>query len=128
MYGLGPHHIQSLCVGEMGMGFTPKQVGGMTLDNIFMIFADKKILRKSTKRRTTTSIAPAIAKDGTAKGRAEDGTLIKGRVGGKSLARQLMEEEEKKKLEVKESVLLESKREKRSRKREERKKIRQEGG
>lgn len=125
MYGLGPHHIQSLCVGEMGMGFTPKQVGEMTLDNIYMIFANEKILRKTTKRRSTTSISPAMDKYGTAKGRAEDGTVIKGRVGGKSLARQLMEEEAKKKLVVEKPVSVESKREKKSRQREERRKRRQ---
>jgi hypothetical protein len=37
--------------------------------------------------------------DGTVKGRAADGTAIRGRIRGKSVARQLMEEEAKKRKE-----------------------------
>jgi len=93
MCGIGPWHIQSLCVNDMGMGYTPQQVGEMTLDNIFMLLSDKKVLRKSVKRRSVKGAVPQIEKDGTVRGRAEDGTEIRGRIAGKSLARQLMEAE-----------------------------------
>lgn len=115
MCGLGPYHIHSLCVNDMGMGFTPKQIGAMTLDMIFMLLADKKILRKSGKKRSAKKMFPAIGEDGIVKGRAEDGTAIEGRITGKSLARRLMEEEEQKKLQGPESAW-----QKRARKRAER--------
>lgn len=93
MCGIGPWHVQSLCVNDMGMGYTPQQVGEMTLDNIFMLLSNKKILRRSVKRRLVKGGMPLVEKDGTVRGRAEDGTEIRGRIAGKSLARQLMESE-----------------------------------
>ena len=93
MFGVGPWHIQSLCVNDMGMGFTPQQIGDMTLDMLFMLLADKKVLRKSRKSRSMKSAAPIIAEDGTSKGRTKDGVPFTGRVRGKSLARELMEKE-----------------------------------
>jgi len=48
----------------------------------------------------TTNVDPyavKVEKDGSIKGRAADGSPIKGRIVGKSLARQLMEKEEERK-------------------------------
>ncbi len=99
MYGIGPGHIHSLCVGEMGIGITPKQVSEMTIDTILFLLADKKILRKSKKRRSMTGAVPIADEDGNIKGRTKDGKPIQGRIAGKSVARQLMEQEaEKRKL------------------------------
>ena len=64
MWGIGPWHIQALCIGEMGMGYSPQQIGAMTLDMFWMLYADKKILRKSRKRRSSGDIPPKIDADG----------------------------------------------------------------
>ena len=81
----------------------------MTLDQIWFRLCDIDILKKDVGSRTESvktlnaigSIKPD--KDGFIKGRAADGTLIKGRIRGKSLAREMMEkaEEERKKLKAK---------------------------
>lgn len=97
--GLGPWHIHVLCMNswEGGRQYTPSQVGDLTLDEAFMLLADKKMLRKSGKRRTMKTDAIKTDADGFVHGRTKDGEPIKGRVRGKSVARQLMEEEEAKK-------------------------------
>jgi len=67
----------------------------MTLDQVFMLLTDRNVLRK--RRGRIVNIDPLQAakmtKDGKIKGRAADGSIIYGRVGGKSLARQKMEEQ-----------------------------------
>ena len=71
----------------------------MTLDQIIMMLVDRKNLRRRSNVRTSKINPLAItgmAKDGVIMGRAKDGTLIKGRIRGKSVARQLMEAEHKK--------------------------------
>ena len=99
MCGITPWHIHILCKGGLdgGFGFRPKDVGDMTLDQVLMLLADPKVLRKSGNRRTAsmgvTEAAVVAGTDGTVKGRAADGTPITGRIGGKSLARQLMDQE-----------------------------------
>jgi len=86
-----------------GGGYTPQQVSQMTLDQIWFRLCDEKILKREVGGRTEKmSGLEAIGtikpdKDGMVRGRAKDGTLIRGRIGGKSLARQLMEKEEKRK-------------------------------
>lgn len=83
---------------EGGYGYTPKQVGDMTLDQIFMLMADKKILRGAKKRREmfvgggSAGLKPDS--DGFVKGRAADGTPIKARIGGQSKAARLRAEAE----------------------------------
>lgn len=104
MCGIGPRHIRHLCESpwEGGFGFTPNQVGDMTLDEIFMLLCDKKNLRASGKKRTrqVKSLEMALStKGGLIRGRAEDGTPIQGRITGKSLASRLAEEESKKQIE-----------------------------
>jgi len=129
MKGIGPWHIRILCdnTWEGGYGFTPQQVGNFTLDQIFMLFANRKELRKTEKVRTTK--LPSIQasqminsdEDGLVQGRDKDGNPIKGKVyTGKSVARRLMEA----KVEREAKEKKESGRMKRSRKREERRRRR----
>lgn len=73
----------------------------MTLDQIFMLLTDRKKLRRKDRGTARTQSEQPVAAvgrqdaDGMVKGRAEDGTPIRGRMGagGKSVARQLMEAE-----------------------------------
>jgi len=76
-------------------------VGDLTLDQIYMLLVDRKVLlAKSRKgggvKRSPIDVLATAETDGKIRGRAADGTPIKGRVGGKSLARQLMEAEQRK--------------------------------
>ena len=72
-------------------------VGSLTLDQIFMRLADRKVLRAKMVSggvaKSTLDVSVKADQDGMVRGRAADGTAIKGRIRGKSLARQLMEEE-----------------------------------
>ena len=74
-----------------GRGYTPQQVGEMTLDQVLMLLTDRKSLlhRKSTMPALEAS--NLSTPDGKIRGRAEDGTPIVGRIAGKSKARMLME-------------------------------------
>lgn len=99
MGGIGPRHIRMLCDNplEGGFGYTPMEVGGMTLDMIYMLLSDRKHLRSSGRHRTTTvesAVAAGMGVDGVIKGRAADGSQISARVVGRSVARQIIEKEE----------------------------------
>lgn len=128
MRGIGPWHIRILCdhPWEGGFGYSPQQVGTFTLDQIFMLFANRKILRSRKKARTTklpslqASQVTTPDGDGLVKGRDKDGNPMRAKIGGKSLARQLMEAEAKEQ----EQEQDEPDWKKRSRKREERRKQR----
>ena len=81
LYGLTPYHIRLLCDNpwDGGGGYTPKEVGNMTLDQIFMRLVDRKSLRRDDGGIRTARMAPGNATrladdDGKAKGRAADGT------------------------------------------------------
>jgi hypothetical protein len=69
----------------------------MTLDQIYLLICDKKILRGGSER--TAKMAPVDAfrnsKDGTMRGRTADGTPFTARHGGKSLAAKLIEQQTK---------------------------------
>ena len=70
--------------------------GDLTLDQIIMRLVDRKnLLAKQGKGIKTEpmSVAAKAGKDGKVQGRAADGTPLRAKIGGKSLARQLMEEE-----------------------------------
>lgn len=90
---------------EGGGGYTPTQVGQMTLDQAWSRLCDSDLLRPKGQRKkqsleplaVTSVLKPDEA--GRIKGRAADGTLIMGRICGKSLARQLMKQEEERKKE-----------------------------
>jgi hypothetical protein len=95
MCGIGPFHIRILCDNtfEGGLGFTPSQVGDMTLDQVFMLLCDRKALRKSTRRRVAcvpSAIAPR-SRDGQVRAVADDGSHILATAVGKSLAQRIME-------------------------------------
>lgn len=90
--------MRILCdnVMEGGRGYLPQDVGNMTLDQIIMLLVDRKNL---INRSGTVQPAEAMnmASDtGQLRGRAFDGSVITGRVVGKSKARQLMEAAAKK--------------------------------
>lgn len=103
MGGIGPWHIRMLCENpfEGGRGYTPSEVGAMTLDQIYMLLCDKKMLRKGAKRLVSMGALEAVSKskDGTMKGRAADGTVFTAKVGGESVASQLIEAENEKRRE-----------------------------
>jgi hypothetical protein len=74
----------------------------MTLDQALLLLADRKILKTRMGSRKGVmkeplAMAAKADKDGKITGRAADGTVIKGVIRGKSVARQLMEQEEAKK-------------------------------
>lgn len=60
----------------------------MTLDTIFMLLTDRKMLRLSGRQRVAKmpALQAKIDKDGFAAGRAADGTPIRARIGGKTMA------------------------------------------
>jgi hypothetical protein len=61
---------------------------------IFMLLTDKKFLRSVANERTiamSAEEAGVLVKDGMACGRADDGTPIRAKIVGKSLARMLTE-------------------------------------
>ena len=69
----------------------------MTLDMVFMLLSDKTNLRsrdQRTKRMDSLQVS-VIASDGLIKGRDVAGNLIYATVGGKSLAKQMIEESER---------------------------------
>ena len=76
---------------EGGRGYTPKEVGDMTLDQVLMLMTDRKQLLNRKKTIPSLEAVNFAGKDGKIHGRAADGTEIVGRIAGKSKARQLME-------------------------------------
>jgi hypothetical protein len=91
--GLNPWHIRLLIDDPWngGHGHSLEEVSGWTLDQVFMALADRKAM--ATRRKEFEPLA-AISmgdKGGMIKGRAADGTPIAAKIGGKSLARRLME-------------------------------------
>ncbi len=81
-----------------GLGISIHEVGDMTVDQILLMFADRKFL-KSRAGCGGSSSDPLMAAstmaddDGNIKGRAADGTPITAKIKGKSVARQLMEKQ-----------------------------------
>ncbi len=93
--GIGPWHVRVLCDNpwEGGRGYTPREIGDMTLDQVLMLLTDRKLLLNRKRRKDPLAVKPD--KDGMIPGRAADGTPIRGRVTGKSKARRLMEAKER---------------------------------
>lgn len=83
-----------------GAGLSYEEVGRMSPDQVYHRLCDEKVLKVKGGRRTAEAQPLTVRSDerGLVKGRAEDGTPIVARlnVGGKSLTRRLMEEEEEK--------------------------------
>lgn len=74
----------------------------MTLDQIWFRLCDKDVLKREVGKRTEKmESAGAMGsikqnKDGMIRGRDKDGNVIRGKIRGKSLAKELTEREERK--------------------------------
>jgi hypothetical protein len=92
---------------EGGGGYTMQEVGQMTLDQIWSRLCEIDLLKSpvgSRIRKMSSDAAIASLRpdaQGFYKGRAADGTPLRGRIRGKSLCRELMEKEEERKAEAK---------------------------
>jgi len=99
--GVTAHYLRMLCENPWngGGGYTPEQVGRMSLDQIWFRLCDIEVLKRKVGGRVekmeATEVASAIKtdEDGMVRGIAADGTPIRGRIRGKSKARELMEKE-----------------------------------
>jgi len=105
LWGISPWHIQVLCFpvtfgNETGYGFGLEAVQNMTVDQVMMIFAKRKHLRKNSKVRSGSALEfySLLRPDGTMKGRARDGTEISASIKGKSRAQFLTEQAAAKRL------------------------------
>ena len=103
MFGIDSYMIRMLTENpwEGGAGMSVREVALLSADQCYHRLCDSKILKSTGKRsQSLHSLAAANMADenGEVKGRTADGQKIKRkiRVGGKSLARRLMEEEEAK--------------------------------
>ena len=86
--GVTPKNIRILCDNpyEGGGGYTPREVGDMTLDQFYMRTVEFKLLRSPKATRTLDAVPL-----GEMKGRAADGTPLKAIVRGRSLCSELNE-------------------------------------
>ncbi|KKN88379.1 hypothetical protein LCGC14_0249420 [marine sediment metagenome] len=85
-----------------GYGQSLKDVKHFTLDQVYMILVERKHLKEHddgvrTKSVASSDVATKVDADGMVAARAEDGTRLRLKTEGKSLARRLMEEEQHKK-------------------------------
>ena len=97
--GITAYHIRMLCENTFngGGGYTPEQVGQMTLDQIWSRLCDLNLLKEIRTETTSPLKATPKMEDGYVIGRDKDGGLIRGKIRGKSKARELMEKAEQKK-------------------------------
>jgi len=77
---------------EGGGGHQPLEVARWTPDQVWFRLCDKNLLKLDGRVQAMDPVAVKTDEDGIVAGRAMDGTPIKGRIAGKSLARQLMEQ------------------------------------
>jgi hypothetical protein len=73
--------------------------GDLTLDQVLMRLVDRKNLKARLGggvKAEPLAVASLAGDDGKVRGRAGDGTVLRAKICGKSLARQLMEKENKK--------------------------------
>ncbi len=85
-----------------GHGQSLKDVRHFTLDQVHMMLVERKHLKEHddgvrTKSVASSDVAAKVDADGMVAARAEDGTQLRLKTEGKSLARRLMEEEQRKK-------------------------------
>jgi hypothetical protein len=84
---------------EGGFGYTPTQVGNMTLDQIFFLLCDKKVLRGSERKRTASFDSSSVSgtlpvsADGMVAGRDRHGNPMRAKIGGMSKAARLAMEQ-----------------------------------
>jgi hypothetical protein len=101
LYGIGPREIQILCDDPWygGKGKSLEEVSAMSLDQVFMLLTDRKNLRGirgRVKTDSTVGVSTLANGDGLISGIAADGTKMKAKIVGKSLASRLREEQEQK--------------------------------
>jgi hypothetical protein len=86
---------------EGGGGYTPEEIGRMSLDQIWSRLCKMEVLKRdvgSRVEKVESQEAVGLLKsdaEGKMKGRARDGTAIRGVIRGKSKARELMEQQAK---------------------------------
>jgi len=80
-----------------GGGFQPNDIAQWTSDQIWFRLCDRGLMKLGGRTQSMGPFEVKADEDGMIKGRTPDGQLIKARVEGKSLARQLMEKEQAKK-------------------------------
>jgi len=84
---------------EGGGGYSIKEIGGWSPDQVYFRLASLDTIKaKAGAEKKTVKAHPLAAaqqadKDGNISGRDKDGNPIKAKIRGKSLARQLMEEQ-----------------------------------
>ena len=77
---------------EGGRGYTPSEVGDMTLDQFLLCLLDKKHLSKGSVQKMPVGGAHSIAKDGKVKVRTAQGDVIEVPISkGKSVVARLAE-------------------------------------
>lgn len=74
-----------------GYGYTPKQAGDLTIDQILMLMTDRKILAGNRRNTRSPLVMVASVENNLLSGRDTKGNPIKRMVKGISKARQLME-------------------------------------
>jgi len=100
LYGINCWHIRILCDNPMdgGRGYTPEQVGALTIDQVLMLLTDRKLLCNRSKSLSSLEVMSTVGtKDGRICARDVNDNLIQGQIRGKSKARELMEAEAKRK-------------------------------
>lgn len=94
LYGVTTWHVRVLCDNpwDGGRGYTPKEVGELSVDQVLMLLTDRKLLLARRGKHVTAEQAVVLAgEDGAFRGRSVDGTEITLRSTGKSKAQQLRE-------------------------------------
>jgi len=86
---------------EGGGGHQPRDVAKWTPDQVWFRLCGADLLKTGKRTKSAEPLAVQAGSGGMVTGRAADGTPIKGRIAGKSLARQLMEESQVRKAEEK---------------------------
>jgi hypothetical protein len=82
---------------EGGGGYTPEQVGDMSLDQILFRLCDRNLLKKKVGQRISKRSLDAVT--GSMKARSKDGKPITLKSVGKSKAQMIREQQEKEKRE-----------------------------
>ena len=88
-----------------GGGHQPRDVAQWTPDQIWFRLCDRGLLKLGGRTQSMEPLEVRVDEEGIVMGRTPDGEPIKGRIAGKSLARQLMEKAEAKKVLEKASTL-----------------------
>jgi hypothetical protein len=112
----------------MGRGYTPQQVGDMTLDQIFMLMSDSNILRRRNERAVDSGpleVVSAKDSEGFISGRDIDGKSIKAVIKGESLASRLNREHQEK-VEVEAEIAQRNKQREEKMKRQEKRRLKRE--